>query len=380
MKFAIGSNSSSGNHSINFGQRPFAYTPPTGYKKLNTYNLSDSSIKDGSKYFDTKLWTGNGTSQTISGLEFAPDLVWGKSRSTTGNHVLVDSIRGDNTNLNSNLTNAESSGSSISNLVNGSFDVAGGGVNASSVTMVGWSWRASDSAPVTNTDGDITTTVSANTTSGFSVVTYTGAGTSAGTVGHGLGVAPKVVIAKSRDSARNWAVYHASLGINYLTELNTTSGAINIANYWGSTSPTSEIFGVYTGNNFGNNNYLNEAMVAYCFADVEGFSKFGKYTGNGSTDGPFIYTGFRPSFVIIKKYSATDSWVMHDTSRSTYNQMESVLYAELTNAESTATAYGIDCVSNGFKIRETGDDVNTNGASFIYMAFAESPFKNSLAR
>ena len=358
--------------SFNFGQRPFKYTPPTGHKKLNTYNLPDSTITDGSQYFDTKLWTGNGTSQTISGLEFAPDLVWGKSRSVTGNHVLVDSIRGDNTNLNTNLTNAESTGSSISNLVNGSFDVAGGGVNASSVTMVGWSWRGSDSTAVSNTDGTITSTVSANTTAGFSVVSYVSNGTNTGTVGHGLSQKPDIVIQKNRTNASDWLVQTQLIdGSNDYLLLNTTAAAATAAN--GANATTFGSWDRPSGNN----------MIAYCFAPVEGFSKFGKYTGNGSADGPFVYTGFRPAFVITKVAtgSTVQGWLIRDSKRDPYNVSDTMIPANTSSGDiNNAGSYGIDLLSNGFKVRGTDGGVNQSGGTLVYMAFAENPMKNSLAR
>ena len=382
-----GQGSSTVTYVSNFGQRPFAYTPPTGYLKLNTFNLPDSSIVDGSEYMNTKLWTGNGTSQTISGLEFAPDLVWGKSRSATGNHVLVDSIRGDNTNLSTNLATAESSGSSISNLVNGSFDVAGGGVNASSVTMVGWSWRGSDSSPVSNTDGTIASTVSANPTAGFSVVTYTGNGSGASTtVGHGLGVAPAFYIIKNRSSTTDWAVYHRSLpsfdGGNYPTNslrLNTTGALASTLGLWG--APTSTTINIGDGQlSAGNRPLVNTSSatyVAYCFAEVEGYSKFGSYTGNGSANGPFVYTGFRPAFVMWKRTDAGgNSWRIKDSTRNPYNETLLNLFPNDSSAENSDTS--VDFVSNGFKNRSTG--VNVSSATYIYMAFAENPFKNSLAR
>lgn len=366
---------------INFGQRPFKYTPPTGYKKLNTFNLPDSSITDGSDYFNTVTYTGNGSTNAIT-TSFSPDLVWLKNRGSAQDNTLFDSLRGTEYFLITNWNGPESTDGNSNHIAYNSdgFTLTGSNArtNASSNSYVAWNWRGSDSTAVSNTDGTITSTVSANPTSGFSVVTYTGNGTSAGTVGHGLGVAPKVVIAKSRDGARNWAVYHASLGINYLTELNTTSAVINIANYWGSTSPTSEIFGVYTGNNFGNNNYLNEAMVAYCFAEVEGFSKFSSYTGNGSTDGPMVYCGFKPAFIMVKATNVSGtSWVMHDIQRQSYNILASELIANSSAAETSSARF--DILSNGFKLRTSANSVN-GSYNYIFMAFASNPFKNSLGQ
>ena len=378
---------------INFGQRPFAYTPPTGFKKLNTYNLPDSTIKDGSQYFDVVTYTGNATLGKVinTSIDFSTNgLAWFKARSNSAvisdwnNHFIVDSLRTFSGTpyfqiLNSNSTIAESAdGNILRDATSTSFQKGSGTTNENNIPYVGWLWQAGATSS-SNTDGTITSTVSANTDSGFSVVTYTGAGTSAGTVGHGLGVAPKVVIAKSRDGARNWAVYHSSLGINYLIELNTTSAQINIPNYWGSVSPTSEVFGVYTANNVGNNNYLNEDMVAYCFAEVEGFSKIGSYTGNGSADGTFVYFGFRPKYIMIKRTDSTGDWIVLDAARYLNNPNGTWLYPNLSNAEGVLNDIG-DILSNGYKNRNTQSVVNASGGTYIYMAFAENPFKQSLAR
>jgi len=385
MKFAIGSNSSSGNHSINFGQRPFAYTPPTGYKKLNTYNLPDSTIKDGSQHFDVDAYSGTTSAQydtqSRSSLSFSPDLVWIKSRSNVQNHRLYDSVRGANNWIGSNSTNAEASDASGYYGLQ-SFDTNGwtmeynNETSSSSQTYVGWSWRGSDSAPVANTDGDIASTVSANTTSGFSVVTYTGTGAVA-TVGHGLGVAPSMVIVKNRDAVSDWRVWHSGLsGSNYYVSLNLTNAEATSTGLFG--THTSSIISLQSGSTV---NGSGNGMVAYCFAEVEGFSKFGSYTGNGSTDGPFVYTGFRPAFVLIKASSFSGSyWCIYDTARETYNVIDSLLFPNANIAESTDPLYNLDILSNGFKVRANNNSHNTSGATYIYMAFASNPFKNSLAR
>jgi hypothetical protein len=393
--FGVGNNSSLAvlQAAFNAGQRPFKYTPPTGFKKLNTYNLPDSTIKDGSQYFDVVTYTGNATLGKVinTSIDFSTNgLAWFKARSNSAvisdwnNHFIVDSLRTFSGTpyfqiLNSNSTIAESAdGNILRDATSTSFQKGSGTTNENNIPYVGWLWQAGATSS-SNTDGTITSTVSANTDSGFSVVTYTGAGTSAGTVGHGLGVAPKVVIAKSRDGARNWAVYHSSLGINYLIELNTTSAQINIPNYWGSVSPTSEVFGVYTANNVGNNNYLNEDMVAYCFAEVEGFSKIGSYTGNGSADGTFVYFGFRPKYIMIKRTDSTGDWIVLDAARYLNNPNGTWLYPNLSNAEGVLNDIG-DILSNGYKNRNTQSVVNASGGTYIYMAFAENPFKQSLAR
>jgi len=365
----------------NFGQRPFAYTPPTGYKKLNTYNLPDSTIKDGSQYMNTVLYTGNGGTNAITGVGFSPDLVWYKRRNIAADNNLFDTIRGATKWLSSNKTNAETTISdSLTSFNSDGFTLgADGGSNASGSTFVSWNWRGSDSSPVSNTDGTITSTVSANTDSGFSVITFTGNGTAGATIGHGLGAVPKFIVVKNRTYGVNWRVYHASLGATKFLSLNLTNTVGTSSLEWNNTTPTSSVITVGTSDNI---NRSGDNIVMYAFAEVEGFSKFGSYTGNGSTDGPFVYTGFRPAFVLFKVTSATDSWIIHDTTRDTYNVASKNLYPNGSFAEdSNATNRATDFLSNGFKIR-SGSYVgmNQSGATYIYMAFAENPFKQSLAR
>lgn len=375
---------------LNFGQRPFAYTPPTGYKKLNTYNLSDSAVKDGSQYFNTVLYSGTGSSHTID-TGMYNDFTWLKMRSSTSSHYIWDAIRGfSNTKgLDSRSTGAEGHNSAYYTVSrkgdNQGFiinDVSPGNeVNSTGNTYVAWNWRANDgSSGVSNTNGSITSTVSANTTSGFSVVAYTGSGSNA-TVGHGLSSVPKMVIVKNRDEGwAHWGVYHKDNGgINsghlYSIALNLTGGASLSSTYWNNTAPTSSVFSIGTDtviNNSGSN------IIAYCFAEVEGFSKFGSYTGNGSADGPFIYTGFKPAFVMTKCSSTTGNWMITDIARNTYNVADLIIMPN--NADTEYSQDDIDILSNGFKMKDTVSNRNLNGATFIYMAFAESPFKNSLAR
>jgi len=369
---------------VNFGQRPFKYTPPAGYLKLNTYNLPDSNIVDGSQYFDAVTYTGDGLStKTIDSFEFSPDLVWTKNRGSTYNHLLFDTIRGADKFLKSNETAAEGT-TTYGNqfLSNGyEFNTASVAWNENGVGHVMWAWRGSDSSAVTNTDGTITSTVSANTTAGFSIVTYTGTAAVA-TVGHGLGVAPSMIITKNRDTTTDWWVYHAALGNTKYVPLNTTSVAVTSSTAWNNTSPTSTVF---TLGGAGNPSNANQD-VAYCFAEVEGFSKFGSYINNASTDGPFVYLGFRPAFVMIKYItSGASDWMIFDSARDPYNVIPDYLRSNLSNAETTKAGGWIDFISNGFKVRNTDAttaSINFTGGTgtFIYMAFAETPFKNSLAR
>ena len=364
----------------NFGQRPFAYTAPSGFKALVTTNLPEPTIVDGSQYFDAVTYSGTGATQTIT-VDFASDFAWLKRRDGVGANVLLDILRltGSLPNrLFSNLTDAESTTADGQNSFSSTgivLDGTGGGggdVNTSGRTYVAWQWKA-NGAGVSNTDGTITSTVSANTDSGFSIVTYTGS--SASTVGHGLGVAPAMIIAKQRNNVEHWVIYHQATGKDAVL-LFTTNAVISSANYWGSGGVTSTVFG--TGG-VGAGNAANN-IVAYCFAEVEGFSKFGSYTGNGSADGPFVYTGFRPAFVMIKNTTTAHSWIIYDTARNTYNVMGERIYPNLSSAESTLDSF--DIVSNGFKIRFGSglQETNETGSNYIYMAFAENPFKYSLAR
>jgi hypothetical protein len=337
-------------------------------------------------FFNATLWTGDNTNPRsitngAAGQSFQPDLVWVKARNSGQFHVLNDSVRGAGTalGLSSQAGNAEGNadiglyGATTAFNSNG-FNVGAGTsnqafVNLSGVTYVGWQWKAGGAA-VTNTSGTISSQVSANTTSGFSVVTFTGNG-STGTVGHGLGVAPSMIIQKPRSSTGSWATYHASLGAGNAVWLNLTDASASYPTVWNSTSPTSSVYSV--GSYMGTSTY-----VAYCFAQIAGYSAFGSYTGNGSSDGPFVYTGFRPRFILTKASSATSSWYLRDTARSANNVAVEQLYPDLANAEANET--GMDILSNGFKQRGTSSGFNASGTTYIYMAFAENPFKYANAR
>jgi hypothetical protein len=332
-------------------------------------------IDRGDDYFQAGLYTGNGSTQTITGLRFQPDFVWIKGRSASSSHRLIDAVRGSNKVLFSNTTDSEfTDNTQITSFNSDGFSLGSqNGVNASGETYVYWAWKA-NGAGVSNTDGTITSTVSANTDSGFSIVTYTGTGANA-TVGHGLGVAPSMVIIKNRTAGGSWLTYHASIGNTGAVFLNLTNATITSSTYFNNTSPTSTVFSVgdaTAGNGSGN------SIVAYCFAPVAGYSAFGSYTGNGSADGPFVFTGFRPAYLLIKRTSNTQNWLVFDTARGTYNINTPLLYPNLSNAEDPNTM--LDILSNGFKWRTSALGGNDSGDTFIYAAFAESPFAYSLAR
>ena len=365
---------------VNFGQQPFTYTPPTGFVALCTYNLPTSTIVKGNTVMDATLWTGNGgASQVITNAgAFKPDLVWMKTRNQAYGHLLFDSIRGTSLYLQSNGTGAEVTDTAMLSSFNSSgFTVGSSGfTNGSGNTEVGWQWQAGQGSTSSNTNGTITSTVSVNASAGFSIVTYTGNGTNGATVGHGLGVKPSLIIEKGRASAYNWVVQGCGVLWPTATQtlfLNSTSG-LNAGS--AIAAPTSSVFTPAALN------YANESglgYVAYCWTPIAGFSAFGSYTGNGSADGPMIYTGFRPKFVIIKRTDTTGDWYTFDSVRDPYNATQQGLSPNASASETTYTGWG-DLLSNGFKIRRTDGAWNASGGTYIYMAFAESPFRNSLAR
>ena len=371
--------------SANFGQRPFSYTPPTGFNALNTYNLPAPSIANGAQYMAATTFTGNVSTNvinnganTILGTSFQPDMVWLKSRSNANNHTLYDSIRGINDILYPNLTNAAVNSANNLTSFNTNGYTLGANENSndnSGESSVGWSWKAGGTG-VTNTSGTITSTVSANPTAGFSIVTYTGTGANA-TVGHGLGVAPSMILYKARNNTGDWTVGHSNMATsnpwNYVMFLDLTNAAAASSGGFNNTAPTSSVFSI--GSAYNPNGWT---QVAYCFAAVSGYSAFGSYTGNGSTDGPFVYTGFRPRYVMVKG-TGVANWYVWDSSRSTYNVMNETLYPNLSNAEGGSGGI-VDFLSNGFKLRTTGTDVNGSGNTIIYAAFSENPFKYSRAR
>jgi len=370
---------------FNFGQRPFAYTAPSGFKALCTQNLPTPTIgattaTQAGEFFNPVLYTGNGaTSRSITGVGFQPDFVWFKARSTAYGHALFNSVVGANKFLSSNNTDAEVANYAFGYL--SSFDADGfsltggssnnGYLNENNTTYVAWNWKANGSGS-TNTAGSITSTVSANTTSGFSVVTWTGNGADA-SIGHGLGVVPSMVIQKFRSAVSNWSVYTSTTGAGKRLKLNSTDAVVTDGSF--PTTPTSSVFYINGGSNDN-----GVTMVAYCFAEVAGYSKFGKYTGNGSTDGPFVYTGFRPAFVLFKRTDATSDWWMYDTKRSPSNEIQIILWPNYSDAEATGASIAIDILSNGFKPRSNNATFNGSGGTYIFMAFAESPQKFSLAR
>ena len=332
------------------------------------------------------LYTGNATVRSISngsnntiGKTFQPDFVWIKSRGPTAwSHELFDALRGALNYLSTNLTAANQvEATSLTAFDSNGFSTGvWAPINGSGESLVAWQWNAGGST-VTNTSGSISSQVRANPTAGFSVITWTGTGANA-TVGHGLGVAPSMIINKPRGVVDNWISWHTTLGSTGYIYLNLTNASATGASVWNSTLPTSTVFSVGTSSNI---NSSGQTMVSYCFAAVAGYSAFGSYTGNASTDGPFVFLGFRPRWLMIKNSSsAGDDWILFDSSRDTYNVTNLNLRADTSGVESTQSANYLDFLSNGFKIRGTSAGTINAAQTYIYMAFAENPFKYSLAR
>ena len=365
------------------GVGDFYYAPPSGYLALTTGNLPAATITAPDEYFNTLLYTGTGSSLSVTGANFQPDWTWIKKRSAAENHALYDVVRGTTNRLQSNVTTAENTGGLTSFDSDGfTVDGAYGTDGENGATYVAWNWLAGGTA-VSNTDGSITSQVSANTDAGFSVVGYTGNGNASETVGHGLSVTPEMVIIKKRSTTSSWYVAHYGLNnsYNYAYHLFLDStAAVSGSNdpYFMGSGNTSSVINVlnYSGSNGGNENGTD--YIAYCFHSVEGYSKIGSYTGNGSTDGTFVHCGFSPSYVMWKRTDSTGSWYILDNKRNGFNPDNRELSPESSAAE--ADYDRLDFVSNGFKHRQSYVSSNGSGATYIFIAFAEAPFKSANAR
>ena len=374
---AISDSSNSGGSTFvaNFGQRAFAYTAPSGFKALCTQNLPAPLVTKSNTVMDVLLYTGTGASRSITGLNFNPDFVWIKPRSASEQHEVYDSVRGTSKVLFTDYTDGESTvANGITSFNSDGFSLGDRQYdNGSGITYVAWTWDAGTST-VTNNSGSISSQVRANPTAGFSVVTWT-AGTGVYTVGHGLGVKPAMIIHKCRSNAEAWLVRHVSIGDSGWLILNSTAAASTLA--YGGTN-TSTVFynqdGVTTSN--------GQTMVAYCFSPVVGYSSMGSYVGNGSSDGPFVYTGFRPRWILFKNTNTTNSWRIMDSSVNPYNVVSKGVYPNSSAAEDSYTNWQVDYLSNGFKVRSNSGEAEINGSgnTIIYAAFAESPFQYARAR
>jgi len=370
-----GNKTPQGNQDAN-GIGDFYYAPPTGFLALCTSNLPEVDVIP-SEHFNTVLYTGNGSTQvvTVDSLD-SIGMAWIKQRNSTGFNLIQDTVRGDNRDLYVNQNAAEQTGHNW-RIATNTIDLQDGNGfwNGNNSTYVAWNWKAGGTA-VSNTNGTITSSVSANPSAGFSIVSYTGTGANA-TVGHGLTLAvPEMVIVKNRDSAYNWTVYDEDIGNTDFLLLNETNATATSAGKWSNTTPTSTVFTVNTGSSV---NGSSNAMIAYAFHSVDGYSKVGSYTGNGSTDGTFVHCGFKPAMIIQKRTDGADSWHILDNKRSPSNVVDDRLYPNSSSAESTS-GDRLDFTSNGFKVRTTNGDFNASGGTYIFIAFAETPFKFSNAR
>ena len=345
--------------------------------------MAYTTIDDPSAHFQIALYTGNQTGRSITydgNSDMQPDWLWGKSRSNSDDPTAIDSSRGVGNVLTPSDNSAEGTGQSqyVTSFNSDGFGLGtDGGMNRNNYTYVSWGWKANGGTTATNNNGDVTTTVQANTTAGFSIITYDGNNAGGSTVGHGLGAVPDMLIAKSRVATKPWQCYHKSIGNDHFIDLNVTTAKVSASASWSNTTPTSSI--VTLGN--GDTNHTG-AMVMYCFTSIQGYSKFGSYTANNSTDGPFVYLGFKPAWILVRNTSAAADWPITDNKREVGNPFgEEILFANASDAETNYSGGGIDFLSNGFKIRSSGTNgvhnANNTSHKFIYMAFAESPFVSS---
>jgi hypothetical protein len=333
--------------------------------------MAYTTINKSTDYFNTKLISGNGGTQSITGVGHQPDFTWIKSRSRVDPHSLTDAVRGVSSQLDSSLAGVQTTHSdAITSFNSDGFSLGSqADVNRSGTTFASWNWKA-NGAGSANTDGNTATTVSVNTTSGFSIVKWTGTSGNT-TIGHGLGVVPEMVIGKNTGSnGTNWIVYHKNLTSGYFSKLNLSNAQDNANSYF-TADPTNSILSL-TGNTAMNSS--GNDMIAYCFAGKTGYSKFGSYNGNGSTNGPFVYTGFKPAFLLIKSSTYAGNWLMYDDKRELKNiDSGNPLNANEAGTESPNVNYAIDFLSNGFKLRNNNGNIQNNGEKMFYMAFAEAP-------
>ena len=360
----------------------FYYTPPTGYKALNTDNLDDPAIALPTDHFNTNLWTGNGSTGQSINVGFQPDLLIAKERTTATYVSARNSVTGVTKSLFTGLANAEyTETDGVTAFTSTGFNLSGDGygyVNRNTYTYVGWNWLAGGTAS-SNGDGSITSSVSANTTAGFSIVSYTGHGATTGTVGHGLGVKPDLIITKYRSGAASWSVYNSPQGATKVIWLDDTSAEATGITYWRDTEPTASVFSVGASGTTGGN---ANPYIAYCFNSIEGYSKVGTYSSNNSVDGPFIYLGFTPAYILLKCINATDNWNIYDIKRNGYNGTGGTyqIRADTNEAGFSSAATMVDLVSNGMKIRTNDPGTNGSGRDYLFYAVASNPFKTSNAR
>ncbi len=350
--------------------------------------MAYTTIDDPSAHFQANAYSGSSNPQTITNdgnSDLQPDFLWSKRRDSAAPHYLFDSTRGVNSSLSSDDTDAVDTATGyLASFNSDGFTTGSDSALAySGRTYVAWQWKANGGTTSSNNDGSYTSTVQANTTAGFSIVKYGDASSfsasTPATVGHGLGKTPKWIIIKNLDGSRSWGVHHVSNGAGKIIYLDLTNAVASSTGFDNGTLPTSSVFTVNTLNVANGNNL---EYIAYCFAEIQGYSKFGGYNGNGNADGPFVYTGFKPAWVMTKRTDTTGNWYIYDSTRNgssgpDTNQAHTILYANDTSAEIDNSSRGIDMNANGFKIRNTLNDVNNSSGTYIYMAFAHHPFVSS---
>jgi len=341
--------------------------------------MAYTTIDDPGLYFNTIIYTGDGSTKTISGVGFQPDLVWGKGRNSSSDHALIDSVRGATKELSSNNNGVEDTNSTsyLTGFTSDGYTVnSSSNLNVNTRTQVNWNWKAGTTSGISGSPSITPASYSFNATAGFSIIKWTGTGANA-TLPHGLGVAPAVIIIKNLDGG-HWRVYHhknTSAPETEFLELSDTDATSDDNTAFNDTAPTSTLFSV---GSMDETNKNTEGIIAYCFAEKQGYSKFGSYTGNGNADGTFVYTGFKPAFIITKRTNSTSHWLMMDNKRDPFNVADALVVANDSDSESNwGTDRKIDFLSNGFKARSTSTGLNVSGSSYIYLAFAESPFVNS---
>ena len=374
-------NTSAGGNSDSAGIGDFKYTVPAGAKAICSANLPEPAIIDGSEYFNTVLYTGDGTSgQAITGVGHSPDFVWIKKRSASGSHQLFDTIRGATNRLNSNSNNAEASfANTLQSFDADGFTVGGDGdTGGSGLTYVSWNWLAGTavSGATTGSGTAKTYTGSVNTEAGFSIIKYVGNGTSGHTIPHNLTATPTMIIVKRLDSTGGWRVQHKDVAATHYLALDTTAAEANLDTIFNDTAFDSTVFTVGNASSINDN---DKDYIAYCFTDIDQYLKAGVYSGNGNADGTYIHLGFRPAWLMVKRTNSTGQWDLFDNKRETFNEMGNQLRADATNAEAS-NDHDIDFLSNGFKWRDSSNSINASGSTYIYLAFAEQPFKYANAR
>jgi len=336
--------------------------------------MAYTDIDDPSAYFQTTLYTGNGGTQSVTNggnSDLQPDWLWIKDRDDTPSHVLHDIIRGVTKRIMSNNTNAEDTGSQINSFDTDGFTVPNNNNNTNGSDFVAWNWLGSNTT-ASNGNGSITSTVSLNATAGFSVVKWTGSGANA-TIGHGLGVTPSMLMVKNVTAVGGWRVWHQDLGTTESLQLNTTAAVSTSAGQFNSSATFNST--VFSVGGEGDTNQSSQTIISYSFAEKQGYSKFGSYTGNGNADGTFVYTGFKPAFIMVKRSNGTENWTIMDNTRDPFNVAGNKLHPNTTGG--TDAGATIDILSNGFKNRTTNAGANGSGDSYIYMAIAENPFVTS---